>query len=163
MILLLIKAPTGLSLALATDAQGNITATMQEITMHKEMDAIAVEWGSEVGHTATDTLFRVVCRNTTLAKVEALITKYKLPLVILHAQDAYESPTGKTKIVKDAMGDTTMPIMQNVVHKQATKATILPFMADVVTYDMKTNKELTRKKATAITLPNCADMAAWTL
>ncbi len=160
-LLLLVKAPTGFSLAMPQpDKNGVPTATPQQLAIHEQLEAAFIEWSlvSPVVTSLSTDLFRVVTR-ATLADVEGMISAYHLPLTIIHAQDAYQKQTGTTT---NADG-FDVPIMTTAVHMQATKAAVLKYMPDVVTRDPVTQKELTRTKATVVTIPNCQDMAAWTI
>jgi len=155
-LLLLVKAPVGFSLALPQpDKNGVSTATPTQQAIHDALEAAFIEWNL-VGHVKTRELFRVVTR-ATLADVEGMIAAFHLPLTVVHAQDAYQNQTGTTT----AADGTITPVMTTAVHMQAHRASLLHYMPDVVTYDMATGKELTRTKATTITLPNCSDLAAW--
>ena len=153
-LLLLVKAPKGFSLALPpADKNGKPTATPTQLAIHDALEAAFIEWNL-VGSIKTRDLYRVVAR-ATLPQIESLIAKFKLPLTVMHAQDAYEHQTG----IQTVNGIDT-PVMATTVHKQGHRATLLHYMPDVVTYDAN-GAVLSQTRPTALTLPNCQDMAPW--
>jgi len=157
-LLLLVKAPTGFSLALPQpDANGVSTATATQLAIHEATESAFIEWNL-VGSIKTLDLFRVVAR-VSLADIEGMIAAYHLPLAVIHAQDAYQKQTGTTT----ATDGTVTPVMTTTVYRQASKTAVLPFMPDVITYDPVTMKVVSKAKATTITIPNCQDMAAWNI
>lgn len=154
-LLLLVKAPKGFSLALPpADKNGKPTATTTQLAIHDALEAAFIEWNI-VGGIKTRDLYRVVAR-ATLPQIEGLIAKFKLPLTVMHAQDAYEHQTGTTTAPDGAI----TPVTATTVYKQGHKATLLHYMPDVVTYDAN-GAVLSQTRPTVLTLPNCQDMAPW--
>ena len=120
--------------------------TPEQVSINRILKAIGVEW-TLAGQTTTHKLWCVISRTNDLVGLKAVIAQYKLPIKILMAQNAHKTIKAGAK---DADGN---PVHELVVHEKTTKAALLKFMSDEVTYDMETGKELSRKPATKVTLP----------
>jgi len=161
-IVLLITAPTGLKLDLPPpDAKGNPTATPQQEILHTALVSIDAQWQG-VGVNGASTLFVVGTRSQSLAQIEAMILQFKLPLVVLHAQDAFAvQPTPPMQV--DPMAPVAKPApVKAIVYKQGTVADVLPFMPDIVTHNAAM-QETGRTKASVVTLPKALEQADWEL
>jgi len=124
--------------------------------------ALGTEWEPVGDPSATRRLWAVIPQTSDLVVLRAAITKYSLPITILAAQNANRTP------VVDANGAPVLdadnnPVTELVVHDPTTKATLLKYMPDVVTTDPVTGKELSRTKATTVTLPVWGGHEGWVI
>jgi len=150
---LLVTTPLSFSVALPT----NPTATEQAV--HDALDSLGAEWVA-AGESATRRLWCVITQSNDLPAMRAAIANFGLPMTVIAAQNAHKTP------VLDANGAPVLdvdnnPMMELVVHDTTTKATLLNYMPDVVTFDPITMKETGRTPATAVSLPVWGGHEAW--
>jgi len=150
---ILVTTPLTFSLALPDKP------TKREQAIHDVIQSLGAEW-VPAGQSATRRLWCVITQTNDLTGLRSAITKYKLPITILMAQNAQETPK------LDANGDPVLDVdgnqvMEVVVHDPTTKTVLLKYMPDEVVYDPKTGKELSRKKATTVSLPRWGGHAQW--
>jgi len=150
---LIVTTPINFTVALPD----NPTPTEQAI--HDALASLGAEWVS-AGESATRRLWCVITQSNDLPAMRAAITQFGLPITILMAQNAHRTP------VVDANGAPVLdandnPVTEIVVHDTTTKATLLKYMKDDITTDPATGKELSRTKATTVTLPVWGGHEAW--
>jgi len=132
--------------------------TNKQQAIHDVIQGLGAEWVS-AGQSSTRKLWCVITRTNDLSVLRAAITKYKLPITILAAQNAQKT----AKVVDDVpvLDADDNPVMEVVVHDPTTKKTLLKYMPDEVTTDIDTGKELSRKKATTVSLPVWGGHEQW--
>jgi len=152
---LLVTTPLNFSVALPE------TPTATDQAIHDALDSLGAEWVA-AGESTTRRLWCVITQSNDLPFMRAAITQLSLPITILAAQNANRTP------VTDANGAPVLdadnnPVTEIVVHDTTTKTTLLKYMKDVVTTDPVTGKELSRTKATTVTLPVWGGHEAWVI
>jgi len=152
---LLVTTPLNFTVALPE------TPTATEQSIHDALDSLGAEWVS-AGESATRRLWCVITQSNDLPAMRTAITQLSLPITILAAQNSHRTP------VVDANGAAVLdadnnPVTEIVVHDTTTKATLLKYMPDVVTTDPVTGTELSRTKATTVTLPTWGGHEAWVI
>jgi len=150
---LLVSTPLNFSVALPE------TPTDAAQAIHDALESLGAEWVA-AGESTTRRLWCVITQSNDLPAMRSAITQFGLPMTILAAQNSHRTP------VVDANGAPVLdadnnPVTELVVHDPTTKATLLKYMPDVVTIDPVTGNELSRTKATTVTLPTWGGHEAW--
>jgi len=134
--------------------------TKKEKAIHDVIQSLGAEW-VEAGQSATRKLWCVITQTNDMSGLRAAITKYKLPITILMAQNAHKTP----KV--DANGDPVLDadgnqVMALVVHDPTTKSVLLKYMPDIPILNKKGVVTGT-KAATQVTLPQWGGHEPWSV